>query len=73
MEPGDLSIDQLTPSDETRRLLLCDDGYVVLFADGKRWVLSGGLPVPDLCKFLTLSGAKQFNRDQLLGPYRVLP
>ena len=45
----------------------------MLFADGEAWVLSDELPISNLCKFFTLSGAQQFNRDQLLGPYRVLP
>ena len=73
MEPGDLSIAQLAPNEETKRLLLGKDGYVVLFADGKGWVLSSKTPISDLCKFFTLAGAKQFDRDQILGPYRVLP
>ncbi len=73
MEPGDLRIDQLAPSEETTRLLLGSDGYAVLFADGEKWVLSSKTPISDLCKFFTLAGAKQFDRDQILGPYRVLP
>lgn len=73
MEPGDLSIEQLLPTDETRRLLLGNDGYVVLFADGEGWILSGDLPVSDLCKFFTIGGAEQFDREQMLAPYRILP
>jgi hypothetical protein len=73
MEPGDLRIDQLAASEETKRLLLCNDGYAVLFADGERWVLSGKAPISDLCKFFTIAGANQSNRDELLAPYRVLP
>ena len=73
MEPGDLNIEQLTPSERTKQLLLGKDGYVVLFADGEGWVLSDKTPLSDLCKFFTLAGAKQFDREQVLGPYRVLP
>jgi len=73
MEPGDLSIEQLAPNEETRRLLLGKDGYVVLFADGEGWVLSGKTPISDLCKFFTIEGARKFDREKLLGPYRILP
>lgn len=73
MEPGDLNVKQLTPSEETKRLLLGKDGYVVLFADGEGWLLSAETPISDLCKFFTVAGAKQCDRDQVLGPYRVLP
>ncbi len=73
MEPGDLCIEQLAPSEETRRQLLCNDGYLVLFADGESWLLSSKTPILDLCKFFTISGAKQSDRERLLGPYRVLP
>lgn len=73
MEPGDLSIEQLASSEKTKQLLLGKDGYVVLFAGGEGWVLSGETPISDLCKFFTIEGAKQFDREQILGPYRVLP
>jgi hypothetical protein len=73
MEPGDLRIDELAPSEETKRQLLCKDGYVVLFADGERWVLSRETPISDLCKFFTIPGANQFDRERVLGPYRILP
>jgi hypothetical protein len=73
MEPGDLNVEQLTPSDDTKRLLLSKDGYIVLFADGDGWVLSPKTPLSDLCKFFTVAGARRFDRETLLGPYRVLP
>jgi hypothetical protein len=72
MEPGDLRIDQLAPTEETRELLLSPDGYIVLFADGARWVLSYKTPISDLCKFFTVSGATRHDREQLLRPYAVL-
>ena len=73
MEPGDLRIEQLAPSEETERQLLCKNSYVVLFADGERWVLSGETPICDLCKFFTLAGAKEADRDEILGAYRLFP
>lgn len=72
MEPGDLRIEELTPSDETRRLLCGADGYAVLFADGERWMLSGELPLSDLCEFFTITRAKQHDRQKILGPYLVV-
>jgi hypothetical protein len=73
MEPGDLNVNELSPSEKTKRLLLGKDGYAVLFADGDGWVLSPETPISDLYKFFTIDGAKKFDRNQVLGPYRVLP
>jgi hypothetical protein len=73
MEPVDLVADDLVCSAEAKQLLLGNNGYAVLFADGKRWVLSRRLPYDDLCKFFTIDGAKQCERDTLLGPYRIRP
>lgn len=72
MEPGDLSVEQLLASDEESRLLARANGYAVLFADGKTWVLSSQLPFSELRKFMTVSGAERFNRDEVLQPYRVV-
>jgi len=44
-----------------------------VFADGKPWVLSSDLPFAELRKFLTISSAERFNRDEVLGPYRLFP
>ncbi len=71
MAPGDLDVEQLVASDETKQLLLGRAGYVVLFVDGP-WVLSKKTPLEDLCKFFTVTDAKTHNRQQLLGRYRVL-
>jgi len=73
MEPGDLKVEQLRPSEETKGLLLGKDGYVLLFADGKGWVLSGETPISDLCKFFTVTNANQLDREEVLGRYRILP
>jgi hypothetical protein len=73
MEPVDLLADDLVRSEEAKPLLLGNNGYAVLFADGETWVLSRRLPYGDLCKFFTIDGAKQCERDTLLGPYRIRP
>jgi hypothetical protein len=73
MEPGDLKIEQLSPSEETKQPLLGKSGYAVVFADGLPWILSSRLPIEDLCRFFTIDGAAKSDREQFLGPYRVLP
>ena len=66
MEPGDLSIDQLPAS-------LAQgpggDGLCVLFADGAVWLLDKDTPIEKLKPFFTIEGAKQNDRQTLLGPY----
>lgn len=73
MEPGDIDVRELRPTEATRRLLLGDSGYVVLFADGEGWVLSPDTPLSHLCVFFTIAGANQHRRRELLRPYRVFP
>lgn len=73
MEPGDLNVEQLDVSETTQSLLCGENGYAVLFADGAPWVLSNDLPISELRKFFTIEGAKQYDRDRILAPYRVLP
>ena len=72
MEPRDLDIEQFVtdierqPNAEThRRLAGC-----VLFADGKVWHLRDDCPEQEIAKFFTIEGARKYNRDQVLGPYR---
>ncbi len=69
MEPGDLTIEDVA-SPEGQALLLGNDGYAVLFADGAVWQLSPELPFSDLSKFFTIPDASRHNREKLLGPYR---
>jgi hypothetical protein len=73
MEPDDLKIEQLSPSEETKQLLLGRSGYAVVFADGLPWILSAKLPIEDLCRFFTIDQAAKSDRKKLLGPYCVLP
>lgn len=68
MEPGDLSLDEAS---ETITRGLDGDGVHVLFADVSVWYLRADVPLPDLKKFLTIAGAKQYDREQVLGPYVV--
>lgn len=36
-------------------------------------MLSSQLPFSELRKFMTVSSAEHFNRDEVLQPYRVFP
>jgi hypothetical protein len=71
MEPGDLAVDELAATEDAKRLLSGENGYAVVFADGLPCVLSGKLPYADLSKFFTITGAKRFDREEILGPFRV--
>lgn len=73
MEPVDLLVDDLVCSEQSKHLLLGNNGYAVLFADGESWVLSSRLAYADLCKFFTIDGANKCDRDTLLGGYRIRP
>lgn len=76
MEPGDLDVEELVQAPNPQALLASPagkDGYAVLFADGEKWVLSAELPWSDLFKFFTVTGASQYDREQVLGRYRVHP
>jgi hypothetical protein len=42
-----------------------------LFADGEVWALSPDTPMTALHPFLTITGAKNADRDELLAPYQV--
>jgi len=73
MEPIDLLVEDLVSSEQSKYVLLGNNGYAVLFADGESWVLSSRLDYADLSKFFTIEGAKQFDRDTLLGAYKIQP
>lgn len=47
------------------------DGFHVLFADGQIWFISNKVPFDTLAKFFTISGAKEHDREKLLGPYAL--
>jgi hypothetical protein len=46
-------------------------GFHVIFADLQVWFLSETLPFATLTKFFTLAGARQSDREVLLGPYAL--
>jgi hypothetical protein len=54
---------------EDRSLL--PDRIHVLFADCGVWALDPDAPMSALQPFLTISGAKRHDREQLLASYRV--
>jgi hypothetical protein len=47
------------------------DGFRVVFADEKLWLLSKKVPFETLKKFFTIEDAKKCDRDKLLGPYAL--
>ena len=73
MKPGDLDIRTMP------RTIDAPDGcgiaanigrrFHVIFADGTVWQLSTDVPFEDIEKFLTIDGAKQHDRNAVLGPY----
>jgi len=73
MEPGDLELQELVADPDGERLIRGEVGYAVLFADGCPWVISPRAPFADVCKFLTIEGAKTWDREAVLGRYRILP
>ncbi len=66
MEPGDLSIDHV-PETITQGV----DGYGVhvLFADMSVRMLRPDVPLENLKTFFTIEGARQYEADEVLGPY----
>lgn len=70
MEPGDLRVDQV-PESIVRGM--DGDGVHVLFADATVWFVASDVPLGELTKFFTIDGAKQWDREQVLGPYRRDP
>lgn len=74
MEPGDYDVDELLAasgrlSDSVKGLL--NDRVHVMFADGEVWALSSDAPMAALHPFLTITGAKNADRDELLAAWRV--
>jgi hypothetical protein len=74
MQPGDYSVTDLLAyrgriGDHLHGLL--SDRVHVLFADGRVWALDPNAPIADLQPFLTITGAKSHDRDQLLAPHKV--
>jgi hypothetical protein len=74
MQPGDYKVADLLAyqgkiGDHLHGLLR--DRLHVLFADGTVWALDANAPIAELQPFLTITGAKSHDRDQLLAPHKV--
>lgn len=74
MEPGDYDVDELLA--EGGRLGhsvkgLLNDRVHVMFADGEVWAISSEAPMTALHPFLTITGATNADRDELLAAWRV--
>jgi hypothetical protein len=74
MEPGDYDVTELLAATDrlgnTAKGILPDRIHI-LFADGEVWALSPDMPMTALHPFLTITGAKNADRDELLASYRV--
>jgi len=67
-EPGDLDIEHV-PESLARGV---DGGGVhVLFADAAVWFLRADVPLGELREFVTIEGAKRYDREQVLRPYAI--
>ncbi|BBO32707.1 DUF1559 domain-containing protein [Lacipirellula parvula] len=74
MEPGDYDVDELLA--QSGRLGssvkgLLNDRIHVMFADGQVWAISSDAPMTVLHPFLTITGAKNADRNELLSAWRV--
>jgi hypothetical protein len=66
-QPGDVDVRQVTSA-----ITQGGDGRGVHvgFADGSVWYLDKSVPFEHVNHFLTIEGARQHDRDELLGPFR---
>ena len=75
MEPRDLRVDQIAGGmNELNGMRIGSDhrdGFFVMFADTTRWFLRHDVPVDELRKFFTVESAREYDRDDVLGAYRV--
>ncbi|MBN2295633.1 MAG: type II secretion system protein [Pirellulales bacterium] len=73
MEPGDLDIRTMPrtidAADGRGIAANIGDRFHVIFADGSVWQLSTDVPFEEIEKFLTIDGAKRYDRDEVLGDY----
>jgi hypothetical protein len=67
MEWGDITLEDMPDS---IREGVDGDGFHAAFADGEVWFLSRDVPMANLRPFFTLDGAREHEREDLLGPYR---
>ena len=74
MQPGDYDADELLAAKgqlfDTVHGVLSDRVHV-MFANGEIWALSPYTPMTAIHPFLTITGAKNADRDELLATWRV--
>lgn len=75
-QPGDLIVDTTVivhGRDDLSASALTNQAtdYFVGFADGSIWLMSRETPLGVIVPFLTLSGATNSDRGELLAPYRI--
>lgn len=68
MAPGDLDVRAIPPSITKGTN---GRGVMIAFADRNVWFVSSSVPVDDLRRFFTISGAERHDRETVLGPYRL--
>ena len=68
LEPGDIHLSDI---DRFRNSVSHPHGQHVGFADGTVWCISLDAPTSEVAKLCTLSGAAEFDRDTILGRYRL--
>ena len=75
MKPGDFDIRTMpqTIDDPPGEGIsgTCPGGFFVGFADGEVWMLRNDTPFEKLARFFTMDGARQHDRDAVLGPYHI--
>ena len=49
-----------------------EHGRVLFFCDGESWLLNSSVPDEAICKFMTVSSASRFSRDEELSKYLIL-
>ena len=69
MAPGDLDVRKI-PNTITEGT--SGKGVIVAFADGEVWFLHREVPINHLKQFLTIAGAQNSDREQLLRPYALI-
>ena len=75
MAPGDLEVQDiphlLLKSRDAKGLGTVESGFCVGFADGEVWFLRADIPFASLRKFLMVEESKKYDREKVLGPYRL--
>ena len=66
--PGDLDVTQL---EDLGTFHGNETDFHIAFADGSVWCLRADVPVETIRKFFLVATAREFDRDQEVGPYRI--